>query len=78
MNCSAEQVVIVSGVQEGLDLAARLLLNAGDKVLVEDPGYQGAYTVFQAAGARIVSAHLDAEGAAPKETDFRGCRLAYT
>jgi GntR family transcriptional regulator/MocR family aminotransferase len=77
VNCSVEQVVIVSGVQEGLDLAARLLLNAGDKVLVEDPGYQGAYTVFQAAGARIVSAHLDAEGAAPKESDFRGCRLAY-
>lgn len=77
VNCSVEQVVIVSGVQEGLDLAARLLLNAGDKVLVEDPGYQGAYSVFQAAGARIVSAHLDAEGAAPKEADFRGCRLAY-
>ena len=68
INCSAEQVIIVSGVQEGLDLAARLLINPGDKVLMEDPGYQGAYTVFQAMGARIVSMALDAEGAAPRES----------
>jgi GntR family transcriptional regulator/MocR family aminotransferase len=77
INCSAEQVIIVSGVQEGLDLAARLLLNPGDKVLMEDPGYQGTYAVFNASGARVVSMHLDAEGAAPKEADFRGCRLVY-
>jgi GntR family transcriptional regulator/MocR family aminotransferase len=77
IQCSAEQIIIVSGVQEGLDLAARLLLNSGDKVLVEDPGYQGAYAVFGATGARIVSMPLDAEGAAPKEADFRSCRLVY-
>ena len=83
INCTPEQVIIVSGVQEGLDLASRLLINTpgagnhGDKVLMEDPGYQGAYTVFQAMGARIVSMPLDAEGAAPRESDFRGCRLAY-
>lgn len=77
VNCSAEQIIIVSGVQEGLDLATRLLLNPGDKVLVEDPGYQGAYTLLHAAGARIVAVPLDAEGAAPREADFRGCRLAY-
>lgn len=77
INCSAEQIIIVSGVQEGLDLAARLLINPGDKVLMEDPGYQGAYTVFQAMGARVVSMHLDAEGPAPRESDFRGARLVY-
>ena len=74
IQCAPEQIIVVSGVQEGLDLAARLLLNPGDKVLVEDPGYQGAYAVFGAIGARIVSMRLDAEGAAPKEADFRGCR----
>jgi GntR family transcriptional regulator/MocR family aminotransferase len=78
VSCTPDQIVIVSGIQEGLDLTARLVLNPGDKVLMEDPGYQGAYTVFRAAGARIVSAYLDAEGAAPKEGDFRGCRLFYT
>jgi GntR family transcriptional regulator / MocR family aminotransferase len=77
VNCVADQVVIVSGIQEGLDLTARLLLNPGDKVLVEDPGYQGAYTAFQSAGARLVSARLDSEGAAPKESDLRNCRLLY-
>jgi GntR family transcriptional regulator / MocR family aminotransferase len=77
IQCSAEQIIIVSGVQEGLDLAARLLLNPGDKVLMEDPGYQGAYAVFGAIGARIVSMPLDAEGAAPNEADFRSCRFVY-
>ncbi|MGA8940423.1 MAG: PLP-dependent aminotransferase family protein [Acidobacteriaceae bacterium] len=77
INCSAEQIIIVSGVQEGLDLSARLLINPSDKVLMEDPGYQGAYTVFQAMDARIVSMRLDAEGAAPRESDFRGSRLVY-
>jgi GntR family transcriptional regulator/MocR family aminotransferase len=77
IQCAPEQVIVVSGVQEGLDLAARLLLNPGEKVLVEDPGYQGAYAVFGAIGARIVSMRLDAEGAAPRESDFRSCRFIY-
>ena len=69
--------MIVSGVQEGLDLAARILINPSDKVLMEDPGYQGAYAVLQSMGARIVSMRLDAEGAAPRESDFRGSRFVY-
>jgi GntR family transcriptional regulator/MocR family aminotransferase len=77
IQCTAEQIIIVAGVQEGLDLAARLLINPGDKVLVEDPGYQGAYAVFRAMGARIVSMPLDAEGAAPRQADFRDCRFVY-
>ena len=77
IQCAPEQVIVVSGVQEGLDLAARLLLNPGDKVLMEDPGYQGAYAVFGAIGARIVSMRLDDEGAAPREADFRNCRFVY-
>lgn len=77
IQCTPEQIIVVSGVQEGLDLAARLLLNPGEKALVEDPGYQGAYAVFAAIGARIVSMRLDGEGAAPREADFRGCRFVY-
>ena len=77
VNCVAEQIVIVSGIQEGLDLTARLLLNPGDKVLVEDPGYQGACGIFGAAGARLISARLDEQGAAPKESDFRGCKIFF-
>jgi len=77
VNCSPDQIVILSGIQEGLDLAARLLLEPGDKVLVEDPGYQGAYAAFRSAGARVVSTPLDGEGAAPKQSDLRNCRLLY-
>jgi GntR family transcriptional regulator/MocR family aminotransferase len=77
VNCVADQVVIVSGILEGLDLTARLLLNPGDKVLVEDPGYQGAYAAFRSAGARLVSAPIDSEGAAPRQSDLRDCRLLY-
>ena len=77
VNCSAEQIVITSGIQEGLDLTARVLLNPGDKVLMEDPGYQAAYTLFHAVNARLVCVPLDAEGVAPKEGDFRHSRLLY-
>jgi GntR family transcriptional regulator / MocR family aminotransferase len=77
IRCTAEQVLIVSGVQEGLDLTARLLLNPRDKVLMEDPGYLGAYAAFHATGARVLSMHLDAEGAAPREADVRACRLLF-
>ena len=77
IRCTAEQIVIVSGVQEGLDLTARLLVDPGDKVLLEDPGYQGAHTLLRAMGARIVSMPVDAEGAAPQEASLRGSRLIY-
>ena len=42
VRCSFEQVAIVSGVQEALDLVARLFLNPGDRLCMENPGYVGA------------------------------------
>src|SRR5262249_12473091 len=45
-----------------LDLAARVLLDAGDRVLIEEPHYQGARQVFLAAGARLMTVPTDAEG----------------
>jgi GntR family transcriptional regulator/MocR family aminotransferase len=75
--CEAEQIVIISGIQEALDLVARLLLNPGDRVLLEDPGFHGAYAAFEAAGADIVSVPIDPEGAAPRRHDFRNARLMY-
>ncbi len=77
VRCDVNQVVIVSGVQEALDLVARLLLNPGDRVLIEDPGYQVAYGAFQAAGAKLVPVAIDEEGAAPQKQDFRNARLMY-
>ncbi len=53
---------IVSGAQQGLDLAARVLLRRGDVAAVEAPGYRGAADAFVAAGARVYGLPLDAEG----------------
>jgi GntR family transcriptional regulator/MocR family aminotransferase len=62
VRCTPEQVIVVSGSQQGLDLAARLLLDPGDQAWVEDPGYRGARGALQAAGAALVPAPVDAEG----------------
>ncbi len=60
--CSAEQILVVRGSQQGLDLAARVLLDEQDEVWIEDPGYPSARAAFAAAGAREVSVPIDDEG----------------
>jgi GntR family transcriptional regulator / MocR family aminotransferase len=77
VKCVPEQVAVVSGVQEALDLAARLFLNPGDRVCMEDPGYVGAARVFEAMGAKICAVRLDDEGLEFSEDRLRGCRLVY-
>lgn len=62
VKCSAEQVLIISGVQEALERAAHLLIDPGDRVWVEEPGYPGAAIVFRATGAEICPVRVDAEG----------------
>ena len=60
--CTPEQILVVNGSQQALDLTARVLLEAGDRVLIEEPHYQGARQVFLAAGARLMTVPIDAEG----------------
>lgn len=60
--CSPGQVVIVSGVQQGLNLLAHLLLDAGDPVAVEDPGYPAARLALESRGLRVSRIGLDDEG----------------
>jgi GntR family transcriptional regulator/MocR family aminotransferase len=62
VRCGPDQVLVVSGAQAGIDLAARLLLDPGDPVWVEDPGYYGARGALIGAGARLVPAPVDAGG----------------
>ena len=76
--CEPGQIAIVSGVQEALDLSARLLLDPGDRVALEDPGYGGAARAFSAVGARLVPVPVDAEGLVVDERRLRGARLVYT
>ncbi|HEX2450622.1 MAG TPA: PLP-dependent aminotransferase family protein [Gemmatimonadales bacterium] len=77
VRCEAEQIVIVSGAQEALDLVARVFVNPGDRVAVEDPGYPGAALLFHALGARVVPVPLDDEGMQVPAARVRGARLAY-
>jgi GntR family transcriptional regulator / MocR family aminotransferase len=62
VHCTLEQVMIVPGSQGALDLATRMLVNAGDPVWMEDPGYPGARGAFLGAGAHIVPVPIDDEG----------------
>jgi GntR family transcriptional regulator/MocR family aminotransferase len=62
VKCTADQVLIISGVQQALDRAAHLLLNPGDAVWMEEPGYPGAAAAFRAVGAKIVPVQVDSEG----------------
>jgi GntR family transcriptional regulator/MocR family aminotransferase len=77
VRCVPEQIAIVSGVQEALDLSARLFLNPGDRVCMEDRGYIGAAMVFESAGAKISAMAVDHEGMELRALGLRGARLVY-
>ncbi len=62
INCTPEQVVIVSGAQQVLDILARLLLKPGDEVLVETPGFVVAFNLFRAYGAQLTALPVDDDG----------------
>ncbi len=75
VRCGKDQVLVVAGIQQGLDLVCRILLDEGDPVLLEEPGYLGARTAFAAAGAAFVPAPVDEEGM--DITGAPACKLAY-
>jgi GntR family transcriptional regulator/MocR family aminotransferase len=75
--CNAEQVMIVSGTQEALDLAGRLVLNPGDPVCMEEPGYPGATLAFEALGAKICAVPVDNEGMESPGAGARRAKLVY-
>ncbi|CAN5866514.1 PLP-dependent aminotransferase family protein [soil metagenome] len=77
--CGADQVIVVNGSQQGVDLAARVLLDAGQEVWMEDPGYPGARAALSAAGAVAVPVPVDDEGmcVAEGERIAPRARMAY-
>jgi len=64
VRCDPEQVFVVSGAQQALDLCARVLLDPGDPVWVEEPGYPGLIGALAAAGAEVAPVPVDQEGIA--------------
>jgi GntR family transcriptional regulator/MocR family aminotransferase len=79
VRCEPEQVIVVAGAQAALDLAARMLLDPGDPVWIEEPGYLGARGALTAAGADLVPIPVDEEGldVAAGEKRPEAARLAY-
>lgn len=77
VSCTAEQVVITNSTQQALDLLTRLLLDAGDTAVVEDPGYRGARSAFGAAGVRVLPVPVDAQGLVTDALPAAGVRMAY-
>ena len=62
IRAKVENVLITSGSQQALDLIGKLLINSGDRVLVEAPTYLGALQAFSVYGAQYCSVPVDADG----------------
>lgn len=62
INVKADDVLILSGSQQGIDYAARLYLDEGDTVIVEHPSYLGALNTFSSLSAKYVSVAIDDDG----------------
>jgi 2-aminoadipate transaminase len=77
----ADEILITSGSQQALTLAATVLIQPGDRVLVEEPSYLAALQAFRLAGAEIVPVACDDDGLDPDAVAAaaeRGARLLYT
>lgn len=65
--CDPEQVIVVSGSQQALDLVTRVLIEPGNRVAVENPMYQGTRLSLAAAGARLQPVGVDRNGLDPEK-----------
>ncbi len=62
LHCEAEQIMIVSGSQQALEISARAILDPESRVWVEEPGYRLARYVFSLTGCHVVPVPIDQEG----------------
>ena len=62
IQCEPHHVLVVSGIRQAVDLTCRLLLDPGDQVWMENPGYPGIRAVLAANGAEVVGVPVDDEG----------------
>lgn len=80
VRCLPEQVVIVNGSQQAIDLITKLLIDRGDTVAVENPGYLGARRAFLAQGAKLLSIPVDENGLVVERLEAKsadGVKLIY-
>lgn len=62
VHCDEQQIIIVSGSQQAFTLLAQIILDPGDVVWMEEPGYHAARLAWAAAGAQVIPVPVDAEG----------------
>jgi len=74
--CDPAQVIVVNGSQQALDLIARVLIERGDAVAIENPQYQGTREVLRAAGSRLQPVPVDRDGLNPRRLP-ENARLAF-
>ena len=77
VNCSADQIIVTTGAQASLDLLARLILDPGDCVWTEEPGYYGAHSAFVAAGGLLRPLPVDEGGWRLESEPVESPRLIY-
>ena len=78
MQCTAEQIVITSGAQQAISLCAQLLVEPGDGVAIENPGYRAAGHAFAVAGGILRGIGVDEEGMdCSALSGASDCRVAY-
>lgn len=77
LRCVPEQIVITNGAQQAISLCAQLLLETGDGVAIENPGYRAAGHAFAVAGATLQGMAVDTEGMRSPTVDDPSCKLAY-
>ena len=75
VRCDPQQVMIVAGSQQALDISARVLLDPGSPVWVEEPGYWLARNAFRGAGCRLIPVPVDRDGMVV-DAGVRLCRKA--
>jgi GntR family transcriptional regulator / MocR family aminotransferase len=75
ISCSADQIIVVGGSQQAIDLCARVILDPGDKVVIENPCYLLAREAFVAIGAIPIDIEVDEDGL--KSELLSTARLSY-
>lgn len=77
LNCQPEQVIVFQGSQQALTYIAKVLIDPGDRVIVENPGYGGARDSLSDRGATLVPIDIDIDGIQVDQFESEAAKLAY-
>ena len=69
VDCKTENIMILTGSQQGIEMSAKVFVNEGDYIACESPSYMGAFTAFNTYLPEYVGVPTDEEGMLPEELD---------